>query len=348
EQPPSAQLLQTTRDWCDYWRREKWGWGEHMSDIYAKVLLLELSAVLLYCHNLPRDIYGLFKAHFDDLLAIEDAYGEGPRVPVIRSYAFTESPPVQPFRACISPAPARDTDRDGGPPPIIIQAPAAVLGPWLLRAGWAELAGPQRAAQAWLETPCRAGTVARAMVRQNLRVGAMSAYPVMAGVDHQNWGLSWQTFPAALWRTAGDWAFWRWTTREGERVRAHPALDLRSAYLGNALAARVDPPPVPRMSATLTRDGHLCMERMLPLPAEAKWDEVSDEFHLLNSDAKVALQEGALVVHWPDATVRVRWLGEETIAWESADRGGRWVVRYTPAQLTGRDALVHRWELFVG
>lgn len=345
--PPSEKLLQTTRQWCDYWRRENWGWGEHLSDIYSMVLLTELSAVLLYCHNLPDDIRAAFLSHFKNLLDIEDAYQGGPRVPLIRSYAFLESPLAMPFREVIRPDFETGDEGDGQHPAIAKRMQAIVFGPWFHRAGWHQLAPPQKKAPDWVETPCRDGAVARGWLRSGLRVGAMSHYPIMQGVEHQTWGLSWQSFPAALWRSAGDWGFWRWTTREGERRRAHPALDLHSAYLGNALSSRVDPPPVPLMTSTLTRAGHLSMERTLPMPAEAKWDEVSDEFHLLNSDAQITLQDGALMVRWPDAAVRVRWLGEAPIVWESGDRGGRWVVRYTPAQLAGRDMLVHRWELTV-
>ncbi|MCB1104985.1 MAG: hypothetical protein H7A44_06270 [Opitutaceae bacterium] len=345
---PSEKLQQTTREWCDYWAESHWGWGEHMSDIYTMVLLTELSAVLLFCPDLPPDIRARFKRHFDELLRIEDSYRRGPRVPVIRSYAFTESPPVMPFRGFICDAFTESDSGGGRHPAIAVRIQAAVFGVWFQRAGWNVLAPAEEVLPEWVETSCREGAVARALVRNNLRIGAMSHYPIMAGVDHPTWGLSWQTFPAALWRPQGDWAFWRWTTREGDRVRAHPALDKHSAYLGNALSAQVDPPPLPRMTSTLSPAGHLVMERELPLPGAVRWDEVEDAFCLLESDAVVRAEKNALELRWPDAVVRVRWLGDAPISWEPAARGGRWVVRYSAEQLTGRAELTHRWELQVG
>ncbi len=347
DRAPSAQLVQTTREWSDYWRDENWGWGEHMSDIYTMVLLMELSAVLLFCRRLPEEIRVRFQAHLEDLLKIEDGYRRGPRVPVIRSYAFTESPTLMPFRGFIQPT-FEGGEGEGKHPAIAVRIQAAVFGVLFHRAGWHDLAPREATLPEWVETPCRDGALARAIVRPTLRLGALSHYPIMTGVDHPTWGLSWQTFPAALWRPAGDWAFWRWTTREGDRVRAHPALDKHSAYLGNALTARVDPPPVPRMTSTLSREGKLIMERLLPIPTGVAWDEVEDAFCLVGSDATSVAEGNQLFLSWPDARVTVRWRGEGDITWEPATDGGRWVVRRTAADLAGRTELRHCWELELG
>lgn len=342
---PSEQLLRTTREWCDYWRSSHWGWGEHLSDVYAMVLLMELSAVLLFSPSLPASLRCEFKAKFDELLAIEDAYGGDPRVPAIRSYAFADPPRARPFRSFVQPAPAADQPNQAAHPAVIVTDQATVLGQWFHRAGWHRLALPARPVQPWVETACHDGAVARAVVRPTIRLGAMSHYPVMAHVDHQLWGLSWQTFPAALWRPAGDWGFWRWITREGDRVRGHPALDKHSAYLGNALATELEPPPVPRMTSTLTPEGHLTMARVLPIPSGDRWDEVCDGFWLLQSKAEVVVTGTRLRLRWPDGVVWVQWRGAGVPTWEPQAGGGRWQVVYDRADLAGREVLTHRWEL---
>ncbi|MCF7761683.1 MAG: hypothetical protein K9M98_14385, partial [Cephaloticoccus sp.] len=345
EVKPSAQLRQTTRAWCDYWTRENWGWGEHMSDIYTMVLLTELSAVLLFCPKLPPDISELFRAKFFQLMDIEDAFTGGPRVPVIRSYAFNATPELMPFRSFIRAELPPGIVSRGSHPSVTVQKLAEVFGVWFHRAGWEKMAPPKLTPAPWVEIACRDGAVARAMVTPILRLGAMSHYPIMEGVDHQTWGLSWQTFPAALWRPRGDWAFWRWTTREGDRVRAHPALDKHSAYLGNALSARVDPPPIPRMKSNLTSGGPLLMERSLPVPAGANWEELCDAFCLLGSDAKVTAEDRQLSLEWSDCTVRVKFRGETMPEWKPAETGGQWVVHYDRASLAGRECITHHWEL---
>jgi len=176
----------------------------------------------------------------------------------------------------------------------------------------------------------------------------MSRYPVMAGVDHQAWGLSWQSFPAAFWRPAGDWGFWRWITREGDRERGHPALDRHSAYLGNALSAKLDPPPVPWMTSTLTPQGYLEMERTLPVPLGADWDEVTDGFWLLGSRATVKVEGARLHLLWPDAKVIIRWAGHGAPHWVPHDDGGWWRIRYSRQALEGRTELTHHWTLTLG
>jgi len=338
---PSDQLLKTSREWCEYWRREHWGWGEHMSAVYSMVLLNEMSAVLLYCSGMPDEVRSDLRGLFENLMALNDAFGDGPRVPVIRSYAFKGSAEVLPYRKFIRTVPHEADLRSLS----VVSNLGGLYGAWFYRAGWNDMAPEEQTISSWLEVPCRDEAVARAIVKPQIRIGAMSHYPIMEGVDHQTWGLSWQTFPAALWRPAGDWGFWRWATRAGDCERGHPAFGKESAYLGNALSTKVTPPPIPRMTSTLTQDGVLTMERTLPVPAAAEWDEVCDSFVILDSDAVIAANGKQLELRWPDAVVTIRWLGDSVPKWEPLERGGHWVVRYDRAALVGVDSLTHRWEL---
>jgi hypothetical protein len=338
---PTEELLRKSREWCDYWRREHWGWGEHMSAVYTMVLLNELSAVLLFCRAMPEAIRHDFRGLFENLMVINDAFGQGPRVPVIRSYAFAGSAESLPYRDFIRSKP-HETELEGL---SALSNLGGLYGAWYYRAGWLELAPPKREMSEWLEVPCRDKAVARAIIKPQIRIGAMSHYPIMEGVDHQTWGLSWQTFPAALWRPAGDWGFWRWATRSGDCERGHPAFSKASAYLGNALSTKVDPPPIPRMTSTLSPDGQLTMQRRLPVPSEADWDEVSDSFCLFDSHAQITANGVQLTLRWPDATVVVKWRGEGEPVWEPSAQGGNWVVRYDRAALAGATVLAHHWEL---
>lgn len=338
---PSDELLRKTREWCDYWRRENWGWGEHMSAVYSMVLLNELSAVLLFCRSMPEEERSDFRGLFENLMAINDAFGPGPRVPVIRSYAFTGSAEVLPYRDFVRSTP-HESDLKGL---SALSNLGGLYGAWYHRHGWLEMAPEKKPSCEWVEVPCRDGATARAIIKPQIRVGAMSHYPIMEGVDHQTWGLSWQTFPAALWRPQGDWGFWRWATQAGDVKRAHPAFSKASAYLGNALSTKVTPPPIPRMTSMLTPEGKLTMERSLPVPAEAEWEEVCDSYVLLDSDAVVTPNAKQLELRWPESVVTITWLGEVDPIWEASERGGNWVVRYDRAALAGIDKLTHRWEL---
>lgn len=338
---PSGKLVRTTLEWCAYWRREHWGWGEHLSDGYSMVLLNELSAALLFCSKLPDDVRREFKGHFDELLEINDVYHGGPRVPTIRSYAFTETPKIYEFRSFVKPTVA-DVDLMNT---SVVEDQGKLFGSWFHQAGWWRIAPKLKPAKPWIEVPCRDDAVARAVVLPFIRIGAMSHYPIMEDVDHQDWGLSWQTFPAALWRPSGDWGFWRWTTCSEDCVRAHPAMSKASAYLGNALSTKIDPPPLPRMTSTLTPEGKMTMERTLPVPAVVGWDEVSDSFVIIDNDAEIIAEGSQLSLIWTDCAVVVKWLGDGTPKWKPEASGGNWVVRYDRVALEGIESLTHCWEL---
>lgn len=345
DRPASDQLYQTTQEWCAYWRDQHWGWGEHMSDAYTMICLTELSAVLLYCPSLPKAIRADFQSLFDELIELSDSFGWGARVPTIRCYGFEETPRLYPFRDSITATPAGADEVASGQAALVARSYVGVFGSWFYRAGWDKIVKSVQPVKPWMEIPCYGDSVARAMVKPQIRIGAMSHYPIMEGVDHFGWGLSWQTFPAALWRAAGDWGFWRWTTRRGDFVRAHPAIRKSDAFSGNGLSNQMEPPPIPRMTSKLTPEGKLTMERMLPIPDEADWDEVSDSFCLLDSDAKITAEEAQLTLRWPDAAVVVKWLGDGVPEWQPAANGGNWIVSYDRQKLADTEMLTHRWEL---
>jgi len=345
DRPASDQLRKTTHEWCAYWRDQHWGWGEHMSDSYTMICLTELSAVLLYCPSLPEKVRADFKGLFDELIGLSDSYGWGSRVPTIRSYGFEETPRLYPFREYIVPTPAGADEVHSGQATLVTRSYAGVFGYWYHRAGWEEIAPPVQPVKPWMEIPCFGDSVARAVVKPQIRIGAMSHYPIMDGVDHFSWGLSWQTFPAALWRTAGDWGFWRWTARSGDWVRAHPAVRKSDAYSGNGLTKHMETPPIPRMTSTLTPEGKLTMKRIIPTPDAAQWDELSDSFCLLDSDAGITVEGAQLILRWPDATVVVKWLGDGLPEWKPEANGGNWIVSYGHASLADTEELTHRWEL---
>ena len=316
-----------------------------MSDSYTMICLTELSAVLLYCPNLPETVRTEFQGLFDELIELSDSFGWGSRVPTIRCYGFEETPRLYPFREFVSATPAGADEVASGQATLVARSYAGVFGYWFHQTGWDKIVKSVQPIKTWMEIPCYGDSVARAVVKPQIRIGAMSRYPIMEGVDHQTWGLSWQTFPAALWRAAGDWGFWRWTTRSGDWVRAHPSIRKSDAYSGNGLTTHMESPPIPRMSSTLTPEGKLTMERFLPTPDAAQWDEVSDSFCLLDSDAEITADGTQLTLRWPDATVIVTWMGDGEPVWKPESNGGNWVVNYDRAALVDRDSLTHHWEL---
>jgi hypothetical protein len=278
------KLARQMRDAATYWREQGWGWGEHMSDTYSHVCLDELAMLLLISSKLPPDVRTDFEGLRDRLLAIEDAYAPGPRVPAIRSYAFTHPPEHTAYRDAIRPW------RNDGPTADQAFQPLRGLADALK---WHDTAPPAGAPARDVDVPCFGGARARAVIDGPLRIGAMSRYPIMEGIDQKTWGLSWQSFPVAGWHEAGDWCFLQWVTTEGGVTRMHPAEDEASAYLENALSSRLDPPPVGVTHSLRHRSSFIVLRRMPR--SSPDWPEVTDRFRLVGGklqEYKVA-SEGA-------------------------------------------------------
>ncbi len=312
----SPVLASTMADAARYWHEHGWGWGEHMSDIYSRVCLDELSLLLLFSRQLPADLRTLYTGLFSALLAIDDAFGEGPRVPAIRTYDFLKRPSRLPYRSKIHPVTVPST--------LTGVQNLPVLGSLFHDHGWERLApSAAKPRLGSLRVPCFGGSHADAWLSPDIRVGGMSRYPLMASADHPTWGLSWQSMPAAFWSPEGIWGFWQWETDENGVVRAHPAADKRSAYLGNALTSQVRPPITGR-TYSLMKDGNLLVLRVMPTIVRA-WARVTDRLRLV--EPAPPLETRSSPAGWQQMLIR---LAKRTVAIQCVPLTGQ-VDTTTPA-----------------
>lgn len=259
-----------------YWRDQEWGWGEHLSDLYAHICLDELSMLLLLSRRLPAEVRVAYEQLRDELLAIDDLYAGGPRVPTIRCYAFTTVPKAASYRQLVRPWRAGE---------LPVADPFQPLRGLAHRLGWHERVPPPAAVAASIDIACYGGAHARAVIDGPLRLGAMSRYPIMDGIDHPTWGLSWQSFPVAAWHASGDWLFLQWETTEDGRCRAHPAESKAQSYLDNALSLKLDPPPVGQTFTVQIGSAFVVLRRMPRVSTE--WPEVIDRVRLIGGHAKL-------------------------------------------------------------
>jgi hypothetical protein len=183
------------------------------------------------------------------------------------------------------------------------------LGATFHALGWHDLAPrPRQDSQRDLLIPCQ-DAVAWARVEDDVRVGSISRFPIMPNAEYRDWGMSWQSFPVSLWRPSGDWGFLQWETRGGERVRAHPAIDMMTAYHDNALTAKDSTLTVGRTYA-IQRGGDVVALRVMPTVA-AEWDGVIDRWRLVNSTADVVATPpntgpAELLLRYPQREVGIR------------------------------------------
>ncbi len=266
-----------------YWRDEAWGWGEHLSDSYASVILDELTCLLLLADQLPAALRKLYTELHRGLMALEDGFVGGPRVPTVRSYALHGRLPRETFRQKVVNRELHyDTPQHR--PKYLLS-----FGQVYLQNGWADLAGEPGPESQQLDVPCYGGAVGRMVNDGTLRFGALSRFPFMPNADQQMWGMSWQSMPLALAHTGGDWGFWRWGAEEGGRARFHPAEDHADGYLSNALSEQVAPCLVGQTHSVRSGSSFLALRRMPGI--SRAWPWCSDAFCLYDFSGEVSATE---------------------------------------------------------
>jgi hypothetical protein len=176
---------------------------------------------------------------------------------------------------------------------------------------WHSLVSPRGEASSEITVPCFGGAAAVAWIEDDIRMGSLSAFPLMASAEHHGWGLAWQTFPVALWRPEGDWGDFQWVVEEDEQVKAHPAIVRNTAYLNNALSTSTRPPIVGETYA-LQRGGNLLVLRIMPA-TDVHWDRVRDQWRIIDNHAEVEalpVLEGwsQLLMEYADRSISVHYL----------------------------------------
>jgi hypothetical protein len=286
-------VADTLREAGRYWHDDCWGWGEHLSGGYAAVCIDEISLLLLLATGLPRDVRDQYTALLNELLAIGDAYDGGPWVPTIRSYDFTAAPALKNYRDRVGPWQEVRPRVPGNMPP---------LGSLFHDLGWHKLVAPRQKARRKVVVPCYGGRKAEAELFDDLRIGGMSGFPLMPMAEHHVWGLSWQSFPMALWHRQGDWGFLQWETVESGVVRSHPANPAAVAHTPKALTESIMP-PVTGCTFCLQSDGNLLALRIMPSVVTA-WERVTDRFRLVGGTANIAEGPGRKEQGWQQWLLR--------------------------------------------
>jgi len=365
ENPAACErIVPLLREAAEYWRNRHWGWGEHLSDIYGGILLQELSLLLLLAQRLPADVRGGFLRLLTDLVGIEERFGDAPRVPAIRQYAFLQSPAAFHHREHVQPVPEdalAETDPSvSGSRLFTCTAPMrrADGGAWLPlgqtfhELGWHDLVPPASPAAGDFAIPCVDDAAAAVHLEEGLAVGSLTRFPLMPAAEHATWGLSWQCFPVALWRSGGAWGYFQWATLENDVRRAHPARNKYEVYLHNALTETVRPPIVGRTWA-LQHERNLLVLRVMPAVVSA-WQELSDRFRLVGDGLSVVSSSGngnwvQTVVDLGGRRVALQCValnGAPTPAWRHEETGVTdWAVTCGKSELAGRECLMTLWGL---
>ncbi len=313
--PEIIERLETS---MDYWLANGWGWGEHLSNIYGRVCLDELSILLLFAEKLPDVLHAKAKQLFIDLHRLETEFHNGPRVPTIRDYSFTNIPRGLFYPDLIKPLPTDMTFEpylgEGSRLPVcsapFLTAAAEVwypLGASLHQNGWHDKLGSMLNHDRPTSTPanddvepiefttqCFNDITAHSYVNQNVRMGSLSEFPIMPTMEGLNAGLSWQCFPIATWVQSHLWSYMQWATVENGTKRSHPAREKRTAYLHNSLTDTVIPPLVGRTYCLQHGPELLCLRYMPRL--SLRWQSLVDQVRLIH-DPSVRMHQNNFE-HW--------------------------------------------------
>lgn len=302
----SGHLLRAAEDWLEH----GFGFGEHLSDIYSRVALQEISFLLLFSKELPRPLRDRLERVFQTLLEINDGFSGGPYVPTIRCYDFLESPSkgknrlliAETYRESIRPTGDIFEEEIGNNPP---------LNGLLFKAGWHDLA-PTREEPAGEEfiIPCQRNSRAYASVTKDFRLGSLTRFPVMPEVEFREWGMSWQSFPVAFWRPEGDWGYLQWEHEDPDGNFCYPSEGPSSDPLkrGNPLTRVL--PPILAKTFSLQRGGDLIVLRMMTA-VDTRWLTIKDRLRLVDSHAVLEEKNcengwSQLLLRYPERCISVQ------------------------------------------
>ncbi len=277
--PPPPVLMEAIADAAAYWVEGGWGWGEHLSDIYSGVMFNQLGALLLLARHLPSPVRAHFVRLFGELVRLDRAFTDGPRVPAIRSYAFTARAEPGTFLNRVRKwNDWPDTLRRGDSPVVHFGYDHFFAENNLL-----SLAPPAPPPGAYREisVPCLHGSRAVAAVTPRHRIGSITRFPLIPEAEFITWGLSWQSFPVAF--TAGEkgWGFLRWRSLENGVEVGHPSIrrDLDKAL------SRSTKPALHGLTECRQVGGRVIALRRMPRIATA-WEYLVDAIELLDFQPK--------------------------------------------------------------
>lgn len=267
------------------WLGNGFGIGEHISDVYSRVALQQVSLLLLFARELPPEVRKRYDEVFRALLKTNDAFDGKPYVPTIRCYDFLESPSngknrhfiSTTYRDRIAPSGEVDETEIGNNPP---------LEGVLFNAGWHDLAPAREVSTGEVEIPCAGNNIARAFLTEDFRLGSLSRFPLMPEVEFKEWGMSWQSFPIAFWRPEGDWGYLQWEYGEADGAFCHPSEGPSSDPLKRGNPHSKVFPPIVGKTFVVQRGGDLIALRILPM-FDSRWSGVKDRFRLVDHNAEV-------------------------------------------------------------
>lgn len=292
----NRRMMEASRYWKDY----EWGWGEHMSNVYCGTCLDLLSQYLLFSKDTKSRVYKEYYGLFEELLNIEDLYDGGPRIPLIRSYSFTSRGSNDNFRDSI-----KQWQPSMGSITNNFWRAGALMSAVFYEYGWHENIEPVQGKPAEkVQIPCFGGNKANSYLKEDIRLGSITEFPVMPEAENLTWGLAWQSFPVCLWKPEGDWGFLQWQTVEDGLIHAHPT---NSRTDPRALSKQMNPPIYGRTYA-IQNDGDVLVVRIMPKIVKS-WSMITDAFKIADCTANIIEQKdsefGQILFEYPQRTVSV-------------------------------------------
>jgi hypothetical protein len=228
------------------------------------------------------------------------------------------------------------------------------LGATLYERGWHALAPPRQSPRKDVVIPCFGGAIAQARVEPDVRLGSLSRFPLMPLAEKPDSGMAWQGFPVALWRPEGGWGFLQWESRSGQRVRAHPALDIMTGFRDQALTTSPSKLTFGQ-TYTIQRGGDVIALRVMPAVA-TEWDRLADRFRFVGAPADLAVQhdDRSLLLRFPQREISVRCVPLSlggAITFEEADGAATrtidWGPRFDRASIGGLKKVLVLWGVSI-
>ncbi len=258
-----------------FYLNSNWGWGEHLSDMYAKIIQQEIASMLLWSRQLTAELRALTEAMMRDLMDIDAVFEGGPRVPTIRCYWFEKSPrtpeewPVwfKPYRMLM----ADDSASEFNHAHLLYKKNIHVRFHASVRTS------PD------VKIDCYDGAQATAWVDEKWRYGCLTRYPLFDDNEMgAGFNLHYQVFPVAFWHHAGDWGYLQFQTRTERMTMSLPAM--KQGGRNRLSPDGIKDPARYGFTYGMRHEKSMTILRELPV-IHSKWEWMADRWRHINGTA---------------------------------------------------------------
>lgn len=228
--------------WDEYTDRRGWGWGENISFCYLAIIIDALQIARNSLREREPELKNKLGERVKEGLDFVRLHGKKEFIPTIRTYNFDGNENV--YGWLHAAAKLEYERKDVGGDGFVTLPYSAIISLYMIDEFQYRSEGDtirQDCSQADLVGKTHKERLfddafSYTWFGNNGKLGSVNKFPIIPGsYQHPTWGLGWQSMPVAFLVEGEQVSFLRMQVKEGDNLRAHPAIDKHKSYLNPAL-----------------------------------------------------------------------------------------------------------------